>query len=52
MEVTLKLFDLVVVMQPKHTMSRILQIISATGRSVAKNLIKYNNNNYEENDEE
>ena len=32
-------------------MSRIFHKILATGRSVAKTLIKYNNNNLEENDE-
>ena len=51
MEVTSKLFDLVV-MQYKHTMSYIFYKILATGWPVAKILIKYNNNNLEENDEE
>ena len=32
-------------------MSRIFHKILATGRPVAKTLIKYNNNNLEENDE-
>ena len=42
-EVTLKLSD-PVVMQSKHTMSRIFHKILATGWPVAKNLIKYNSN--------
>ena len=33
-------------------MSRIFHKISATGRPVAKTLVKYNSNNLEENDEE
>ena len=41
MEIILKLFDLVYSIK-----------ISATGRPVAEILIKYNNNNLEENDEE
>ena len=51
MEVALELSDLLV-MQSKHTMSHIFHKIFATGRLVAKTLIKYNNNNLEENDEE
>ena len=49
---TLELSDLAV-MQSKHTMSHIFHKIMATGLSVAKTLIKYNNsNNLEENNEE
>ena len=51
MEVILELFDLVV-MQSKHTISRIFHKNLATGRPVAKALIKYNSNNLEENDGE
>ena len=49
-EITLELSD-PVVMQSKHTMSCIFLKNLATGRLVAKTLIKYNNN-LEENDEE
>ena len=41
-----------VVMQSKHTISRIFHKILATGRPVAKALIEYNSNSLEENDEE
>ena len=49
-EITLELSDLVV-MQSKHTMSHIFHKILATGRPVAKTLIK-KSNRLEENDEE
>ena len=41
-----------VVMQQKHTMSRIFHKILATGLPVAKTFIKYNSNNLGANDEE
>ena len=51
-EITLELSDLVV-MQSKHIMSHIFHLKKfATGRPVAKTLIKYNSNNLEENGEE
>ena len=52
MEIASELSDLVVVMHQKHTMSSIFHKILTTGRPVAEILIKYNNNNLEENDEE
>ena len=39
-------------MQYNHTMSRIFHKNLATGRPVAKTLLKYNSNRLEENDEE
>ena len=51
MEVILELSD-PVVMQSKHTMSRLFHKILATGRPVSKILIEYNSNSLEENDEE
>ena len=51
MEVPLELSDLVV-MQPKHTMSRIFHKIFSNWKTSAKILIEYNSNNLEENDEE
>ena len=52
MEIASKLSDLIV-MQYKHTMFCIFhKKNSATGWPVAEILIKYNNNNLEENDEE
>ena len=50
MEITSELSD-PVVMQYKHTMSRIFHQILATGRPVAKTLLKYNSNFLVENDE-
>ena len=50
MEIKLELSDPEVIKQ-KHTMSCIFHKILATGRPVAKTLIKYNKNNSEENDE-
>ena len=51
MEITSELSD-PVVMQSKHTMSIYSIKILATGKPVAKILIKYNSNRLEENDEE
>ena len=51
MEVTLELSDLVV-MQSKHTILINSIKVLATGRPVAKTLIKYNSNSFEVNDEE
>ena len=48
-EITSELTD-PVVMQPKHTMSRIFHKNLATGITVAKALIEYNNNLKENNE--
>ena len=51
MEIILELFDLVVISKNAQCFVYSIKIL-ATGRPVAKTLLKYNSNRLEENDEE